>query len=176
MSLSRIVCQTAASRASLLSPAFLFIVFERHLLAMYAAAALYSLMSFNELRSTCMFCRNPGLRFQLSESQQGQQAISAFHIKVVIREFNSVFPVLAAYAAAKDESSAYKHFLGLRISDFCVDYLPISFLFPHLLTPLTKNNEVGLLPIVLHIGANVGKLRQLVSTILSARKSMKLKF
>lgn len=69
-----------------------------------------------------MFCRHPGLRFQLSESQQGKQAISAFHIKVVvIRGFNSIFPVLAAYTAAKVESPAYKYFLGLRISDFCVD-------------------------------------------------------
>lgn len=69
-----------------------------------------------------IFCRKPGLQFQLSESQQGEQVISAFHIKVVfVRGFNSIFPVLAAYRAAKVESSAYKYFLGLRISDFvCV--------------------------------------------------------
>lgn len=58
------------------------------------------LMSLEALVS--MFCRNPGLRCQLSESQQGEQALSAFHIKVVVkREFSSVFPGLAAYAAAE---------------------------------------------------------------------------
>lgn len=76
------------------------------------------LMSSEALVS--VFCRKPGLQFQLSESQQGEQAISAFHIKVVfIRGFNSIFPVLATYHAVKAESSAYKYFLGLRISD-CV--------------------------------------------------------
>lgn len=46
-----------------------------------------------------MFCRNPAFWIL---SQQGEQALSAFHIKVVVKSgFNSVFPGLAAYAAAE---------------------------------------------------------------------------
>lgn len=44
-----------ASRASFLSPVLLSIVFERQLLTMHPAEALYSLMSFNELGSTCEY-------------------------------------------------------------------------------------------------------------------------
>ena len=90
---------------------------------MNPAEALYFLCPLTSSEAfVSMFCRNRGLRFWLSESQQREQAISAFHIKVVvIRGFDSIFPVLAAYTAAKAESSVYKYFLGLRIFDFCVD-------------------------------------------------------
>lgn len=131
-----VVCKTAsrASRASPLSSVLLSKVFESHLLTMCPAGPLYlwcPLMSSEAPVSA--FCRDPGLQLRLSESQRAEWAVLAFHIQaVVVRGFNSIFPVLAADTAAKVESSAYKYFLGLRISDFFVCVLigcPFNFSF-----------------------------------------------